>query len=145
MISGLRHNFNKTVLASISTSKKNTDSVTINEKYTSVSQKDNVPIHERDENWVSYGYDLVDKENDSWMHHSFMFLGITLLLGGSVFILAYLPDVRAMDWHRREAFLELSRREQLGLPLVDRNLVDPEKVMAQLPSDEDLGDADIII
>jgi hypothetical protein len=46
------------------------------------------------QNWVSYGYDLVDKENDSWMHHSFMFLGITLFLGGAVFIVAYLPDVR---------------------------------------------------
>jgi hypothetical protein len=52
---------------------------------------------------------------------------------------------RAMDWHRREAFLELARREQLGLPLVDRNLVDPDKVMKQLLSDEELGDTDIII
>lgn len=49
MISGLRQNFNRTVLATISTSKKNTDSVTISEKYASVSQKDNVPVDEREE------------------------------------------------------------------------------------------------
>jgi hypothetical protein len=49
MISGLRQSFNRTVLATISTSKKNTDSVTINEKYASVSQKDNVPVDEREE------------------------------------------------------------------------------------------------
>jgi hypothetical protein len=49
MISGLRQNFNRTVLATISTSKKNTDSVTISEKYASVSQKDNVPLDEREE------------------------------------------------------------------------------------------------
>jgi NADH dehydrogenase (ubiquinone) 1 beta subcomplex subunit 11 len=30
-----------------------------------------------------------------------------------------------------------------GLPLIDRNLIDPSKI--NLPSDEELGDAEIVI
>lgn len=43
----------------------------------------------------------------------------------------------------REAYLQLHRREKLGLPLVDKNLIDPAKI--ELPSDEELGDTEIII
>ncbi|VDK21048.1 unnamed protein product [Taenia asiatica] len=41
------------------------------------------------------------------------------------------------DWARREAFLELERRRKLGLPLVDPNLIPPERV--KLPPKEELG------
>ncbi|VDL97450.1 unnamed protein product [Schistocephalus solidus] len=48
------------------------------------------------------------------------------------------------EWARREAFLELERRRLLGLPLVDPNLIPPERV--KLPSKEELGpDYKIII
>jgi len=47
------------------------------------------------------------------------------------------------QWEKREAFLELDRREKLGLPLIDANFVDPSKI--HLPSDEELGDFDIIV
>ncbi|GFY01953.1 hypothetical protein TNCV_5098141 [Trichonephila clavipes] len=47
------------------------------------------------------------------------------------------------DWISREAYLEMHRREKLGLPVVDKNYIDPEKI--ELPSDEELGDTDIII
>lgn len=40
------------------------------------------------------------------------------------------------DWAQREAFIEVNRREQLGLPFIDPNLVDPEKIT--LPSEEEL-------
>lgn len=40
------------------------------------------------------------------------------------------------DWAQREAFLEVHRREKLGLPFIDPNLVDPEKIT--LPSEEEL-------
>uniref|UniRef100_A0A7R9I294 NADH dehydrogenase [ubiquinone] 1 beta subcomplex subunit 11, mitochondrial n=1 Tax=Timema bartmani TaxID=61472 RepID=A0A7R9I294_9NEOP len=65
--------------------------------------------------------------------------------GGSdfTFIFAYVPDFQLRDWAQREAFLELRRREQLGLPPIDRNLIDPEKIT--LPTDEELGDTEIII
>lgn len=46
-------------------------------------------------------------------------------------------------WAQREAYLELDRRQRLGLPLVDPNYVPPEKM--QLLSDEELKDFEIII
>jgi NADH dehydrogenase (ubiquinone) 1 beta subcomplex subunit 11 len=63
------------------------------------------------------------------------------VFGGFVF--TYYPDVMLRDWSQREAYLELRRREALGLPRIDRNLIDPSKIV--LPSDEELGDTDIII
>ena len=50
---------------------------------------------------------------------------------------------RLRDWSQREGYLELARREKEGLPLVDGNLIDPEKI--ELPSDEELGNFDIIV
>lgn len=50
---------------------------------------------------------------------------------------------RQRDWSQREAFLELRRREQLGLPLVDANLIDVSKI--ELPSDEELEGTEIVI
>jgi len=50
---------------------------------------------------------------------------------------------RGRDWYQREAYLELARREQEGLPLIDKHLVSPEKIT--LPDDDELGDFEIII
>jgi len=50
---------------------------------------------------------------------------------------------RDKAWEKREALLEIERREKLGLPLIDINYIDPSKI--QLPSDEELGDFDIIV
>lgn len=50
---------------------------------------------------------------------------------------------RLTDWSVREAFLQVHRREKLGLPVIDKNLVDPSLI--ELPSDEELGDTEIII
>ena len=41
------------------------------------------------------------------------------------------------DWCQREAYLEIARREALGLPLVDPDYIPPEKML--LPSDEELA------
>jgi len=54
-----------------------------------------------------------------------------------------LPDFNLRDWSVREALIELRRREAAGLPLIDQNLIPPEKIV--LPSDEELGDTEIII
>lgn len=48
-----------------------------------------------------------------------------------------------LDWAQREAYLQLRHREAEGLPLIDPNLVDPEKI--ELPDDEELGKTEIII
>ena len=50
---------------------------------------------------------------------------------------------RMGDWAQREAFLELRRREALGLPPIDANLVEEDKI--ELPSDEELDTRNIII
>lgn len=50
---------------------------------------------------------------------------------------------RMRHWAQREAFLELRRREALGLPAIDANLIDPEKI--ELPSEEEIGNFEIII
>jgi len=57
----------------------------------------------------------------------------------------YIRACRLAHWRQREAYLELARREKLGLPLIDPNLVDPVKMKAFLPSDEELGNKKIII
>lgn len=72
-----------------------------------------------------------------------MFFTVTLGLVGGGFIMMYFPDHRLRDWTQREAYIELARREALGLPAIDPNLVPPENV--HLPTEEELGDFEIII
>lgn len=93
--------------------------------------------------WVSYGYSNDDEAEDRHAMHLTMFVTITvvMVLGGTM--MAYLPDVRNKDWAQREAYLQLRYREEHGLPLIDRNLIDPSKII--LPTDEELGDTEIII
>jgi len=98
-----------------------------------------------DENWVSHGFNPYDREDDDYHYHVFMFCMITVVMTWGAFILAYLPDNKMIHWRQREAYLELARREAKGLPLVDPNLVPAEKMLQYLPTDEELGDTDIII
>ena len=120
----------------ISTSKKNTD--------TAVTTADtSTPDPKVRKNWVSFGFEINDEEEDRINMHWTFFFSVTLLLVGGGFYLIYLPDYTMRDWAQREGFLELRRRERLGLPLVDPNIIDPSKVV--LPTDEELGDTDIII
>jgi len=50
-------------------------------------------------------------------------------------------QIRFNRWVIREAYLEVHKREAAGLPLVDKNLVDPIKI--RLPSEEEIGDTDV--
>lgn len=123
----------------ISTSPKKSDTATVaaTEKTSAQNEEDT------NKNWVSWGWDLKDKEADrNWMNSSFFF-SVTLGLVVAGFYLAYTPDNFQKDWAQREAFLELRRREAAGLPPIDANYVDPAKI--ELPSDEELGDTEIII
>ena len=45
--------------------------------------------------------------------------------------------IRKHDWAQREAYLEIARREALGLPLIDPDYIPPEKML--LPTDEELA------
>ncbi|KAL1140969.1 hypothetical protein AAG570_000895 [Ranatra chinensis] len=94
-------------------------------------------------NWISYGFSTKDKEEDRTYLHATFFFGITITFVFGGFVLAYRPDELGRNWAQREAFLELRRRERLGLPLVDQNYIPADKI--NLPSDEELGDTEIII
>lgn len=93
--------------------------------------------------WVSYGFSEENEADDVHALHQTMFVTVTLCLvvGGTV--MAYFPDVKGTDWAQREAYLQLRYREEHGLPPIDPNLIDPSKI--KLPTDEELGDTDIII
>ncbi|CAG9817401.1 unnamed protein product [Phaedon cochleariae] len=123
----------------VSTSKKNNDTVTA--EVTSTGPAEAKSAIER--NWMSYGYDFNSKEADRNAMHSIMFASITLCIAVFGFYLAYMPDYNLRDWSQREAFLELRRREALGLPLIDPNFINPDQI--QLPSDDELGETEIII
>ncbi|XP_053947114.1 NADH dehydrogenase [ubiquinone] 1 beta subcomplex subunit 11, mitochondrial [Anastrepha obliqua] len=94
-------------------------------------------------NWVSYGFDYKDKANDRTATNLSFFTAVTLCLVWGTFLWSYSPDPMLRDWAQREAYLELRRRENAGVDLVNPNYVDPASI--NLPSDEDLGDVEIII
>lgn len=97
----------------------------------------------KSKNWVYYGWDFHNKEKDRSSMKSAFFLSVTccMVFGGLVY--AYAPDRQLNDWSQREGYLELRRREKLGLEPIDPWLVDPSTMV--LPSDEELGDTEIII
>ncbi|BFZ10841.1 hypothetical protein BsWGS_13880 [Bradybaena similaris] len=134
---------------SISTSKKNKDVGAAVEPMEKSAELKRLTEHfgdtdkSKEENWTSYGYAPGDRDTDWFYHHATMFLVVTIAFCGTCFIAAYMPDYMFRDWAQREAFLELERRERLGLPLVDPEYakIDP----SELPSDEEIGDVEIII
>uniref|UniRef100_A0A023G0E9 NADH dehydrogenase [ubiquinone] 1 beta subcomplex subunit 11, mitochondrial n=1 Tax=Amblyomma parvum TaxID=251391 RepID=A0A023G0E9_AMBPA len=139
------HKVTRTCIAGISTSKNNKEVPTATvpdaigkPPVTAADFADTKPRY-----WLSYGYSDEDYNEDRDIHHVIMFMGITVMICGCTFALMYAPDFANADWFEREAYLELERREKLGLPLVDPNLVDPSSI--SLPSEEELGDFEIIL
>ncbi|KFM65931.1 NADH dehydrogenase [ubiquinone] 1 beta subcomplex subunit 11, mitochondrial, partial [Stegodyphus mimosarum] len=135
--------------ASISTSKKNKDTLVYPDDLFPKKQPppprtvEDFAETKNPKSWISYGFDENDYEEDRFQSNYLYFLLISVLICGGTFLLAYAPDFQDKDWIAREARLELHRRETLGLPLVDKNYIDPEKIV--LPTDEELGDTEIII
>lgn len=128
---------------SIFTSNKKKDSAAIPVAEKQVKEVEKADSVETDENWLSHGYYYDDPDSDEWTHHLHMFLYVTVPTAFFMLFIFYYPDQDSWAWEKREAFLELDRREKLGLPLIDANFVDPSKI--QLPTDEELGDFDIIV
>ncbi|KAL0113975.1 hypothetical protein PUN28_011351 [Cardiocondyla obscurior] len=93
--------------------------------------------------WISYGFSQEDEAEDQHAVHQTMFVCVTILIVLGFTVMAYLPDSNRSDWAQREAYLQLRYREEHGLPPVDCNLIDPSKII--LPTDEELGDTEIII
>lgn len=122
----------------ISTSPKKSDTATISAKTEPVST-----ATKTEENWVSWGWDYKDQKADRQNMNSSFFFSVTLCLVFGSFYLAYTPDNMLRDWSQREAFLELRRREAAGLEPISADYVDPSTI--DLPSEEDLGETEIII
>jgi len=90
--------------------------------------------------WRSYGFDHTDPLRDKWMMHEFM-IAFFIGLGPVLILFNWAPDYNYAEWGRREAFLRTAKREALGLPLIDRNVIDPERMV--LPTEEELGDFEV--
>lgn len=97
----------------------------------------------KSKNWVSYGFSIDDKEEDRQYTRGTYFFGVTLATVGTIFCWAYLPDRQFLEWSQREAFIVLREREAAGLEPISPDYIDASKMV--LPSDEELGDAEIII
>jgi NADH dehydrogenase (ubiquinone) 1 beta subcomplex subunit 11 len=125
----------------ISTSKKNRETVGIAESIDKSETTESTTVSKK--NWVSYGFEFKREEDDKNSMYASFFFSITLCIVFGGFVFTYFPDFMLRDWAQREAYLELRRREARGLPPIDRNLIEPGKIV--LPSDEELGDTEIII
>ncbi|CAB0002039.1 unnamed protein product [Nesidiocoris tenuis] len=130
-------------LRRISTSKKQQETATINPTTAVDETKIKSDIFDPEKNWVSYGFNFHDKEEDRHMMHVVTFMGVTVCLVFGGVALAYRPDDLGRDWAQREAYLELRRREKLGLPPVDPNYIPLDQIW--LPTDEELGDTEVVI
>jgi len=143
----IQRTFNLSPVAYISTSQKSKVVTTADKvsgdgaqaKPTATSES----LEEKDENWISFGYSLVDRDEDEWAHHLLMFCAITFMFCWGTFFMAYYPDFKNQAWAQREAYLELERRESAGLPLIDPNMIPVDNI--DLPTDDELADFDIII
>ncbi|OCT66348.1 NADH dehydrogenase [ubiquinone] 1 beta subcomplex subunit 11, mitochondrial [Xenopus laevis] len=90
-----------------------------------------VNVYEKNPDWHGYHEDPVV---DVWNMRLVFFFGFSVcIVLGSVFVY-YQPDHGMRQWARREAERKLVQREALGLPAIDPNYYDPEKIV--LPSEE---------
>ncbi|KAI0988507.1 hypothetical protein GJ496_005908 [Pomphorhynchus laevis] len=96
----------------------------------------------RERNHTFYGCDNHDVTLDRYLYNYLAFV-LCFTMISAMFFYKYLPDIRQKVYIRREAFLELARREAAGLPLVDPNLIPEDKII--LPSEEELEGVEIII
>lgn len=97
----------------------------------------------KSKNWVSYGFDIYDKEEDRQLTRATYFMGVSFAICGTIFIWAYLPDRQMYEWSQREAYLVLRDREAAGLEPIAADYVDPSQV--NLPADNELADVEVII
>lgn len=129
----------------LSTSPKKSDTATAQPSVT--RQEDTIDFSieavRKSKNWVSYGFDRNDKEWDRQVTRATFFCGVTLVFVFGGFFFAYLPDPKMRDWAQREAFIQLREREAAGLELLSADYIDVSLI--ELPTDEELGNTEIVI
>uniref|UniRef100_A0A0N5BFY4 NADH dehydrogenase [ubiquinone] 1 beta subcomplex subunit 11, mitochondrial n=1 Tax=Strongyloides papillosus TaxID=174720 RepID=A0A0N5BFY4_STREA len=97
--------------------------------------------------WIWFGQVSHDEYKDWLSHHKASFLVVTFLTVWTTCWLIWMkPDwPSGREWALREAHLEMARREKAGLPYISKDFVDPKRVAASLPSDEELRDFEILV
>lgn len=128
----------------ISTSPKKSDTATI-ETTEKVTQEVGATISAKavPKNYVYYGFETNDEQADKNATNATFFFSVTLCLVFGSFFFAYQPDNLLRDWSQREAYLELRRREAAGQEPISCDYI--ERSLMVLPSDEELGESEIII
>ncbi|XP_055608612.1 NADH dehydrogenase [ubiquinone] 1 beta subcomplex subunit 11, mitochondrial [Uranotaenia lowii] len=128
----------------ISSSQKNREAATIDvSKKAAAKPAEPAASTAATKNWVSYGFDYKNETEDRNAMNSSFFFSVTLCLVLGGFYWAYLPDTQMLDWAQREGYLELRRREAAGLEPISKDYIDPAHIV--LPSDEELGNTEIVI
>jgi len=92
--------------------------------------------------WRGFGFWPHDRFRDKVTGH-IAFFAVCATFVIPVWVYNYLPDYSLKNWAQREAFLLLKEREDAGIFPISKDFLDPEKV--NLPSDEELGDIEILI
>ena len=46
------------------------------------------------QNWIGYGFDVVDRERDAFIANFTMFIYVTIAFCGFFFTMIYMPDIR---------------------------------------------------
>lgn len=131
---------NSNILRQISTSPKKSDAAAISQEN---CESPPAAAAATNKNWVSYGFEYKDQKSDVDSMNASFFFSVTLCLVFGTLVWSYLPDPQMRDWAQREGYLELRRREAAGLEPISRDYVNPSTI--QLPSDEELGNMEIII
>lgn len=125
-------------LRAISTSPKNRETVAIPQESKKTEEQAS-----SNKNWVSYGFSTTNQTEDRNSMKSSFFFSVTLCIVWGTLMWAYLPDIHLRDWSQREAYLELRRREAAGQEPISRDYIEASQMV--LPSDEELGDMEVII
>uniref|UniRef100_A0A182NI19 NADH dehydrogenase [ubiquinone] 1 beta subcomplex subunit 11, mitochondrial n=1 Tax=Anopheles dirus TaxID=7168 RepID=A0A182NI19_9DIPT len=127
----------------ISSSQKNRDAATLDVPKKAAAPSSAAAAVSSSKNWVSYGFDQKDETNDRSAMNASFFFTVTLCLVLGTAYWAYVPDPQLQDWSQREAYLVLRRREAAGQEPISKDYVDPAQIV--LPSDEELGNTEIVI
>jgi len=126
----------------ISTSKKNRETLAADVTPV-VTKKAVVESAPKKKFWISQGYSHKSEDEDIQIRNLVMFMTVTVGMVLFSFIVMYSPDSRFKEWAIREGYIELARREALGLPLVDPDLIPLDRIV--LPTEEELEDFEIIV
>lgn len=130
----------------ISTSQKKSDTATISTEKSEahpLKTAEDFANPTKSKDWVYWGWNTRDRTDDSNEMNATFFFSVSLCLVGCSFIYFYQPDFLMRDWTQREAYLELRRREAAGAELISADYIPIDQM--ELPTDEELGNTEIII